>query len=213
MKKDVEKFGFFSADTNKFYQLLPTDTWPTILISGIRMHRTKNTDPRRDTLQKLHTLGKIYGKILDTCAGLGYTAILAAKRKSVDEVITLEKDKNVIKIAKQNPFSKELFNNPKIKLVIIDAFIGIRMFPQQYFDFIIHDPPRISLAHELYSQEFYLQLSRVIKNDGRMFHYIGEPGVKQGKNYLKGIVKRLTLAGFKKVIKARQAMGLLCSKA
>ena len=203
---------FFDEKTKKFYKLVPTSTWPTLEISGIHMHRIKEVDPKTDSELKIKALGKIYGEILDVCTGLGYTAIIAARRKRVKKVITIEIDENVIKIARQNEFSKELFENPKIELIIGDAFEVIRKFEDESFDFIIHDPPRFSLAPELYSQEFYIQLFRVLKRKGRMFHYTGEPGKLSGKNFVKGIVKRLLLAGFRKVVKVREAKGVVAFK-
>jgi len=69
------------------------------------------------------------------------------------------------------------------------------------FDFIIHDP-----------QESYIQLFRILKKRGRMFHYTGEPGKLSGKNFAKGIVKRSLLAGFRKVVKAEEAKGVVAFK-
>jgi len=201
---------FFDEKTRKFYKLLPTKTWPTLEISGIHMHRTKEVDPKTDSILKLKALGRIYGRILDCCTGLGYTAILAARKRRVKEVITVEKDENVINIARQNPYSKELFENPKIKLFVADVTEKIKEFPENYFHFIIHDPPRISIAPELYSLVFYQQLFRVLKNGGRMFHYVGKP-VKTGKNYLRGITRRLMASGFL-VKKVENAQGLICEK-
>ncbi len=203
---------FFDEKTKKFYKLVPTSTWPTLEISGIHMHRIKDIDPKTDSKLKLKVLGKIYGVVLDICTGLGYTAILAARKKSVKKVITIEKDENVLKIARQNEFSKELFENPKIKIIVGDAFEEIKKFENESFNFIIHDPPRISLAPELYSSEFYSQLFRVLKKGGRLFHYVGEPGKFSGKNFAKGIVRRLLRAGFKKIFKAKEAMGIVAEK-
>lgn len=105
------KMQFFSNETNKFYKLVPTKDAPTLEISGIRMHVTKYMTPIQDTKKKIESVSPIKGIVLDTCMGLGYTAILASKR--TDFVITCEKDGNVIEIAKFNPWSKELFNNQK----------------------------------------------------------------------------------------------------
>jgi len=203
---------FFDEKTKKFYRLVPTKTWPTLEISGIHMHRIKDVDPKTDTELKIKSLGKIYGKVLDVCTGLGYTSILAARKKSVEKVVTIEKDENVIKIARQNEFSRELFENPKIELIIGDALEVVRNFERETFNFIIHDPPRFSLAPELYSQDFYNQLYRVLKRKGRIFHYIGEPGKFSGKNFVQGITRRLLLAGFKKIVKVKEAKGLVAYK-
>jgi len=208
----MNEIKFFDEKTKKFYKLVKTKTWPTLEISGIHMHRIKGVDPKLDSILKVKSLGIIYGKILDTCTGLGYTAILAARKRKVEKVFTIEKDENVIKIAKLNPFSKELFENPKICLIEGDVFQEIKKFPDKFFDFIIHDPPRISLAPELYSKEFYSQLFRVLKNSGKIFHYVGKAGKIQGKNYLKGIIERLRKVGFKKIKKVEYALGLLIQK-
>ncbi|MEM1507607.1 MAG: methyltransferase [Candidatus Bathyarchaeia archaeon] len=203
---------FYSEKTGKFYRLVETDTWPYLEISGIRMHRADEVDPKTDAILKIKALGKIYGSILDCCTGLGYTAILAAQKRSVREVITIEKDENVIFIAKQNPFSKALFENGKIKLIVGDVFEEIKNFNNEYFNFIIHDPPRINVAPELYSLEFYKQLFRVLKGNGRMLHYVGRPGIRQGKRYLKGIMERLRLAGFTRIRMVDYALSLVIEK-
>jgi predicted methyltransferase len=203
---------FFDKKTNKFYKLVETSTWPTVLISGIRMHRTDEVDPKTDSMLKVRSLGKIFGKVLDTCTGLGYTAILAAKSPNVKMVITFEKDKNILFLAKQNPRSKPLFEDEKIFLCIHDSFLAVKAIKSNYFNFIIHDPPRFSLAPELYSQEFYNELYRILKPKGRLFHYTGKPGSKQGKNYAKGISKRLKLAGFRKTKIIEKADGIIAFK-
>jgi predicted methyltransferase len=203
---------FFDEKTKKFYKLISTKTWPTLEISGIHMHRIKNVDPKTDTELKIKSLGKIYGKILDICTGLGYTAIISAREKNVEKVVTIEKDENVIKIARENEFSRELFENPKIELIIGEAFEVINNFKNESFNFIIHDPPRLSLAPELYSQDFYNQLFRVLKKEGKMFHYTGEPGKFLGKNLVHGITRRILLAGFRKIVKVKEAKGLVAYK-
>jgi predicted methyltransferase len=208
----IPEIKFYSEKTGKFYKLVKTSTWPTVKVSGIFMHRVKDVDPKTDSLLKVKALGKIEGIGLDTCAGLGYTSILSAKERKVKKIITVEKDENMIKIAKLNPYSKELFTNSKIALIIGDVYEEIRKFSDEYFNFIIHDPPRVSIAGELYSLEFYKQLFRVLKKGGKIFHYVGEPGKRQMKNYKKGILERLRLAGFRNIKKVEYAKGVVCFK-
>lgn len=203
---------FYSEKTGKFYRLVETDTWPYLEISGIRMHRADEVDPKTDAILKIKALGRIYGSVLDCCTGLGYTAILAAKVRNIREVVTVEKDENVIFIAKQNPYSRPLFESEKIRFIIGDVVDVVREFDNGYFNFIIHDPPRISVAPELYSLDFYRQLFRVLRGCGRMLHYAGRTGEKQGRNYLKGIIRRLRLAGFRRIIKADYALSLIAEK-
>lgn len=208
----INEIKFFSEKTGKFYKLVRTNTWPYLEISGIRMHRADTIDPKMDAFLKVRALGKIHGVVLDCCTGLGYTAILAARVKAVKKVITIEKDENVILIAKQNPFSRELFRNDKIKLIIGDAFYEVQKFEDKCFNFIIHDPPRINLAPELYSLKFYKHLYRILKDSGKILHYVGRPGVRQRKNYLRGIIKRLRHAGFTKIRKDETSLSLVIKK-
>ena len=75
------------------------------------------------------------------------------------------------------------------------------------FDAVIHDPPRLSLASELYSLDFYKQLSRVMKKDGKLYHYTGSPGSRNRKINLAGNAgKRLKIAGFKNIEKAHYGL-------
>lgn len=39
----------------------------------------------------------------------------------------------------------------------------------------MHNPPRFSIAGELYGLDFYRALYRVLRRDGKLFHYTGEP--------------------------------------
>lgn len=199
------KIQLFSEQTNKFYKLLPTKDAPTLEISGIRMHVTKGMTPIEDTKRKIVSISPVKGMILDTCTGLGYTAILASKH--ADFVITCEKDENVIKIAELNPWSKELFNNKKISILKTSVFDEVKTFKNNMFDTIIHDPPRLSLASELYSLEFYMQLFRVLKNDGKLYHYTGSPGSKNRKiNLAKNVAERLKTAGFNDIKKVHYGL-------
>ena len=210
--KPAQKLSLFSADTNRFYKLVPSNDAPTLEISGIRMHRTQERTPWQDTLDKIGTLAPLKGRVLDTCCCLGYTAIAAAKERGVVQVFTFERDSNVLEMADYNPWSKELHINRKIKLTIGDITKGVEMFSSRFFDAVIHDPPRYSLAPELYSLQFYKDLLRVIKEKGKLFHYVGNPGEKQGKDYVKGVMKRLREAGFTAVKARPDALGVTAQR-
>ncbi len=201
--------SIFSEKTNNYYKLVPTLDWPTIEISGIRMHVTSKMSPKKDTEKKISFVSPISGKVLDTCTGLGYTAIMASKQ--ADKVYTYERDSNVIEIQKVNPYSKELFNDANIKTYNEDIFEAINNLENDFFDIIIHDPPRLSLSTKLYSQDFYDQLYRVLKNNGKLYHYTGDPGSKnRSLDIREGISKRLEKSGFKNI--ERVFNGLTCDK-
>jgi predicted methyltransferase len=205
--KPIKGFSEFSG---RVYSLMPTESAPTMLISGIPMHRIKDTNPYQDTLNKIKAIAPIKGDVLDTTTGLGYTAIEAAK--TARRIVTIEIDPTAQEIARQNPWSQALFDNPKITQIIGDAFDEIGKFEAESFSTIIHDPPMFSLAGELYSREFYQQAFRVLKPNGRVFHYIGDPESKSGARVTAGVIRRLQEAGFKRVTRAPRAFGVVAYK-
>jgi len=206
----VEKLAFY-AD-GKYYKLkcIARNSAPTLEINGINMHRTTGVTPWEDALMKVKAAKIGYGmKVLDVCTGLGYTAIVSLNM-GASIVLSIEKDLNVIKIAELNPWSKGL-ENEKIKIVIGDAIEVIRKIGGETFDRIIHDPPRFSLAGELYSSEFYKELYRVLKRNGILYHYTGQPGVKRRKDIVKGVSKRIFDVGFKVKVR-RDLLGIIAFK-
>ena len=206
----AEKIQAFSADTDRVYSLYPTQGAPTMLLSGLPMHRIKGTDPHQDTLNKVKTIRPLVGRVLDTATGLGYTAIEAAR--TAEQVTTIELDPAVLTIARRNPWSRELFDNPRITQVIGDSFEQVSGFADNTFSRIIHDPPMFHLAGDLYSGEFYRQLWRILKNTGRLFHYIGDLESSSGQRVTRGVARRLQEAGFKNIAHRNDAFGLVAYK-
>ncbi len=185
-----------SIASDHFYKLVLV-RWrhaPTLEIDGIHMHRILDVPPEIDSEMKVRLLGKIKCRnVLDICTGLGYTAI-AAKRRGACKITTIEKDENVIRIARFNPWSWDL-GDRDIELRIGDAVELVGEYRGE-FDAIIHDPPRLSLAGELYGLDFYRKLAEALKPDGRIVHYVGQPGVHRGRKIWKGVLERLRRAGF-----------------
>jgi predicted methyltransferase len=207
---EIRPVQVFSTATNRMCSLLPTKRTPTMLIAGFTMHRIVGIDPMEDTRKKIATLMPIIGRVLDTATGLGYTAIEAAK--TADEVVTIELDPGAQEIARQNPWSRALFTNPKIKQIMGDAFDIVPTFPDESFSRILHDPPVFSLAGDLYSGQFYRELFRVLRRGGRLFHYIGGLNSKPGSTVMRGVLRRLQEAGFSRVVKRPEAFGLVAYK-
>jgi predicted methyltransferase len=206
----VQKIQFFSEESNSLYSLMATRSAPTMLISGIPMHRIKGTDPRQDTLTKIRAIAPVRGRVLDTATGLGYTAIEAAR--TADQVITVELDPAALKVARLNPWSRALFENPNIRQVVGDSFDEVQAFEDGVFACILHDPPTFSLAGDLYSEGFYRQLYRVLKRGGRLFHYIGDLDSPSGRRVTRGVISRLQAAGFMRVTRRPEAFGLTAHK-
>lgn len=204
------KIQAYSEAFNRYYALYPTRRAPTMLLSGIPMHRIKNVDPWQDTELKMKTIGPVMGDVLDICTGLGYTAIAAAR--SASRVTTVEVDPTVLDICHANPWSQPLFDNPKIEQRIGDATEVVPELGGDSFSRIFHDPPAFRIAGELYSGEFYRELFRVLKRGGRLYHYIGDLDSTTGRVVAKGVVRRLQEVGFEQVTRRPEAFGLVTSK-
>jgi len=182
---------------NKYYKLKASylNKAPTLEISGIHMHRIKGIDPWKDSLLKVKKTRIKKGNIvLDTCTGLGYTAI-GALRFGAKHVFTVEIDESVLALSQYNPWSKFL-EDDRVTILLGDVFEVIDFFQDEIFDRIIHDPPRFSLAGHLYSREFYRKLYQKLKPGGILFHYIGSPGWRRRVNMVKGVMNRLREVGF-----------------
>lgn len=206
----LEKVQAFSEMTDRVYTLYPTPAAPTMLVSGIPMHRIKGTNPYHDTLTKIRVLSPISGRVLDTATGLGYTACQASR--GAQRVITIELDPAAMEIARRNPWSTELFDSPKITQILGDSFDIVPAFAAETFDCVIHDPPQFALAGELYSGEFYRALYRVMRPRAKLFHYIGDPESRMSGSVTRSANKRLTEAGFSRVIAHPEAFGLVAVK-
>jgi len=201
----------FSRSTGWVRSLCPTDGAPTMLVSGIPMHRIKDTEPWADTRAKVRALGRVHGHVLDTATGLGYSAVMLAEK--AESVVTIELDEGGLQIARLNPWSQGLFSCDRIEQVIGDAFEVVESFPASRFSAVFHDPPTIQLAGELYSLEFYKRLKRVLTAKGRLFHYVGDPDSGLGSKVTEGMIRRLHEAGFPKVERRPEAFGVTASAA
>jgi hypothetical protein len=205
-----QKIQFFSEETGRVYTLYPTQGAPTMLVSGLPMHRIKDTDPHRDTLEKIRAVRPVVGQVLDTATGLGYTAIEAAKTAA--HVTTIELDPCALEVARRNPWSQGLFDNPKITQRLGDSLEVVSELGNGTFTRIIHDPPVFALAGHLYSLDMYHELHRVLRTNGRLFHYIGDPESKSGRNVTAGVLRRLEQAGFRELRRAPRAFGVTAVK-
>jgi len=184
----------------RLYKLAPTPGFPALEIDGIRMHRTQGMLPETEAEVKAECLDLRPGqRMLDICTGLGYSAQAAARRGVA--VVTLEKDEAVLELARENPCSLEFFrfvSLGRIRPIICDAAVFIRTLASGSFDRIMHDPPTFSLAGELYSRAFYAELRRIVKDDGLLLHYTGQPGSRYRRLDLgRSVSGRLKEAGFR----------------
>ncbi len=177
-------------------KLVPTQ-WgaPTFEIDGIKMLPTQQISPYLDAQRKVELIQPRGKAVLDTCGGLGYFAAWCLAGGAA-QVISYEKNADVIWLRKLNPWSPA--PGGALSLIEADVTQAVATMPTASVDAILHDPPRFGIAGELYSQTFYDALARVLKRNGRMFHYTGTPNkLTSGRDVPQEVAKRLQRAGFR----------------
>jgi hypothetical protein len=192
--KDLYKLAIFDGH---LYKLRMLGGKPILEIDGLRMHLVKgfvDVFEYSNHIAKLLHIGPD-DEVLDTCTGLGYTAIAAAKHAR--KVITIESSPAVLKLAEWNPWSAELFKSKNIEIINGDSYEEVPKLREK-FSKIIHDPPRFSRAGQLYSAEFYRRLASASKEGALLFHYFGSLG-KKNRNISKEVRARLSESGWEMV--------------
>ncbi|MFH0884819.1 MAG: SAM-dependent methyltransferase [Candidatus Micrarchaeota archaeon] len=220
--------NFLYADTGKgevrldmfsghYYKLKPYNDVPVLEVDGLRMQLIKDfkspLDYSKEVVKGLNIPKNGAFTVLDTCMGLGYTAIAASEIPSVHLVVTCEVSEAVLALAQWNPLSEPLFRKGGNILVMKGSTAGlVKGFEAGTYSFVIHDPPRISHAPELYSLEFYRDLCRVCKSGARIFHYVGSVGKGKGRQIDREVAKRLNDAGFSAIHYVPRLQGLYAQK-
>ncbi len=183
--------------TEHYYQLVPTPEAPTMEIDGIQMHRTTGVHPFAAARAFAAAVVRPGARVLDTCGGLGYTAIHAL-RLGAAEVRSFEVSEGVLYLRAINPWSQLEADNERLRLEARDVFRGTVELEPASFDAIIHDPPRYALAPDLYSSAFYLRLQNLLKARGELFHYTGDPNSRRrGSSTVRRVIERLRAVGFR----------------
>jgi uncharacterized protein len=181
--------------TRSLIKLVPTQ-WgpPTFEIDGIKMLPTAQVSPYADAERKVGLIRPRGKVILDTCGGLGYFAAWCLQGQAA-EVRSYEKNPDVIWLRGLNPWSPP--QGGGLKLLGADVAAEIAGLPDHCCDAVLHDPPRFGISGELYSLAFYVQLARVVRRRGLLFHYTGTPNeLTSGRDVPREVAKRLRQAGF-----------------
>jgi predicted methyltransferase len=196
-----EGFEPIARFATSLIKLVPTE-WgtPTFEIDGIKMLASARISPWVDAKRKVNLIRPRGKMILDTCGGLGYFAACCIEGQCA-HVYSYEKNRDVIWLRSLNPWSPDNLESCAAGaiLTLTNADITERIceHANESIDAILHDPPRFGIAGELYSQNFYEQLARVLKRGGKMFHYTGMPNKKSsGRDLPNEVTTRLRHAGF-----------------
>lgn len=206
---DWEPAARFSGTLIK---LVPTD-WgaPTFEIDGIKMLPTSRLSPFDDAQRKVALIAPAGKTVLDTCGGLGYFAAhcLAA---GAARILSFEKNADVLWLRRLNPWSPDpdaASSAGRLHLTHGDISEQIASIPNASIDAVLHDPPRFGIAGELYSQTFYDHLARVLRPQGRLFHYTGTPNrLTSGRDVPREVARRLEKSGFKTELALDGVLGI-----
>jgi len=187
--------------THSLIKLVPTP-WgaPTFEIDGIKMLPSAQVSPYADAQRKVALIAPRGKRVLDCCGGLGYFAA-ACLQGAAAQVCSYEINADVLWLRSLNPWSPDnrwVREAPAcLTLLRADVIEQIGQLPERSVDAILHDPPRIGIAGELYSQAFYVQLERVLSERGRLFHYTGTPNkLTSGRDVPREVAERLRRVGF-----------------
>ena len=183
--------------TTALIKLVPTE-WgpPTFEIDGIKMLPTAQVSPYEDARRKVALIRPRGKLILDTCGGLGYFAACCLEGDAA-QILSYEKNADVLWLRTLNPWSPAQDEDARLQVTHGDITGHIASLADRSVDAVLHDPPRFGIAGELYSQAFYLQLARVLKPRGLLFHYTGSPNkLTSGRDVPREVQQRLGRAGF-----------------
>lgn len=198
---DGDAFAPVSRFSGSLIKLVPTE-WgaPTFEIDGIKMLPTAKESPIDDARRKVALVEPRGKTVLDTCGGLGYFAACCLEA-GVASIRSFEKNADVLWLRTLNPWSPDPddpAHGGRLQLIHADVLQGIVDVQDASVDAVLHDPPRFGIAGELYSQAFYEQLARVLRRNGRLFHYTGSPNkLTSDRDVPREVAKRLEKAGFK----------------
>ena len=203
--RDGSLFYIYRFNGRSVYRLYePKKDWPpTLWINGSMMHTVSVSKPTDEAREKASELGRHPGRVLETCFGLGYAseemAGLGAK-----SVTSYEISSDVLDMTRENPWSKAALSDSKIQVSNSDVAESVLSIDEGSFDSILHDPPNVKIEGDLYSLKFYTELCRVLRKGGTLYHFVGggKTPHEYKVNYTRGVMRRLSLAGFTKVSRA-----------
>ena len=185
---------------DRYYALTWTNNAPILEIDGIRMHVFYLKSPFKygRYVANIVRNGTYY---LETCFGQGYISRLIDK-----PLVSYEKSKAVLELAKLNPWSQDALNKHKVHNK------SIWDLEEEGFDRIIHDPPSFRTAQDLYSQSFYKLLYERSKPGTIFYHYTGEPNKRKRFNIMSHVIKNAEKAGWRLLRKDDKVKALIFKK-
>lgn len=122
--KELNYFGYFKNEFSYPILRFKNKVWMSI------------TPHEIETMQ--NAIDKVSGKVAVFGLGLGYFPYMISLKENIDEIVIIEKDKNVIKLFKKYLFS-QFPNQNKIKIIHSDAFKYVKKMRKLTYDFAFID--------------------------------------------------------------------------
>jgi len=137
-------------------------------------------DEHRYTEALVHpVLARDPARVLVLGGGDGLAARELLRHPSVREVVQVELDPAVVELARTRlaGLNAGAFDDPRVRLVLDDAFHWLRTAPTAGFDAVVVDlpDPDTPVLARLYSTEFYGMVGRVLAPDGLLTVQAGSP--------------------------------------
>lgn len=204
---ELSKLQAYSERMGRPYTLYPTEGAPALMAAGVPLNRVKGEPPQQQAANMVKAAGGLRGRVLDTSTGLGYGAI--ALSRSAHTVISVEWVPAVLELARGNPWSEELFQRHNVHLMLGDVYAVLEGASPGSFDAILHNPPPVDLAGELYAADLYRLFLRALRPGGKLFHHVGNPEGPALRRAWQGVRLRLEEVGFAPVQARREAFGMV----
>jgi len=201
-KKKEEGFKLQIANENGIFSLRKdkNENKPILYINAVKMNVSKDKGIDGYNESVIGNLGiKKSDIVLEVCTGAGYKTLLLSEK--AENVVSVEKSKEVLELMKYNPYVCGLLKKKNVKIINDDATSYVKTVKEK-FTKILHDPPTFKFAPELYTVEFYGDLYGLAEQGCILFHYTGNPGTKfRGKDIVGATIERTKQAGWKLIKK------------
>jgi spermidine synthase len=120
-------------------------------------------------------------RVLIIGAGDGGVLKRALQHRSVERVVMVEIDGEVIRLAKEHlpGIAGEAWSDPRAEVLVADGIEHVRRAPDAAYDVIIVDSTDpIGVGEVLFSDEFYANAARILAGNGIIVNQCGVPAMQ-----------------------------------
>jgi spermidine synthase len=168
------------AEQSAYQQIVLTERGEDVRLFLDGDLQFSSRDEHRYTESLVHpVLARDPGRVLVLGGGDGLAAREVLRHPSVREVVQVELDPAVVELARTRlaGLNAGAFDDPRLRLVLDDAFRWLRDAPTAGFDAVVVDlpDPDTPVLARLYSTEFYGLVGRVLAPGGLLSVQAGSP--------------------------------------